>query len=109
MDDAGLELADRIRALIGDEPTLEEKRMFGTRAFLRGGRILVGARKGGVMLVRLSAERGAEMLTRPGASIAVMGAKSMGPTWLDVAAEAIADDERLMLWIDAARESSAGR
>ena len=31
----------------------------------------------------------------------------MGPSWLDVAPTAIADDEELMSWIDIARESAA--
>jgi cytochrome c551/c552 len=35
-----------------------------------------------------------------------MGAKTMGPSWLDVAQTAIEDDESLMFWIDAARESA---
>jgi hypothetical protein len=30
----------------------------------------------------------------------------MGPSWLDVAQTAIEDDESLMFWIDAARESA---
>lgn len=107
MDDAGTELADRVRALLMSEPGLEEKRMFGTRAFLLDGRILVGARKQGVLLVRVTEERGSALLTEKGVAIAVMGAKTMGPSWLDVASTAIATDEDLMFWIDAARESAA--
>lgn len=107
MDDAGTELADRVRALLMSEPGLEEKRMFGTRAFLLDGRILVGARKQGVLLVRVTEEKGSALLTETGVAIAVMGAKTMGPSWLDVAATAIATDEDLMFWIDAARESAA--
>jgi len=75
------------------ERGLEEKRMFGTRAFLLDGRILVGARKEGVLLVRVTEEKGATLLTEPGVSVAVMGAKSMGPSWLDVAATAIESDD----------------
>lgn len=106
MDAAGLELADRVRALLADEPTLEEKRMFGTRAFLVNGRILVGARGGGTLLVRLSDEHGAALVGEPGARLAVMGARTMGPSWLDVDA-AVLDDETLSDWIDAAREDNA--
>ena len=106
MDDAGVELADRVRTLLMAEAGLEEKRMFGTRAFLLHGRILVGARGAGVLLVRVTAEKGAVLLTEPGASVAVMGAKTMGPSWLDVAASVIEDDESLMFWVDAARESA---
>jgi len=107
MDEAATELADRVRALLMSEAGLEEKRMFGTRAFLLDGRILVGTRKAGVLLVRVTEERGTALLTEQGASIAVMGAKTMGPSWLDVEAAAIEDDESLMFWVDAARESAA--
>lgn len=107
MDAAATELADRVRALLMSEPGLEEKRMFGTRAFLFDGRILVGARKEGVLLVRVSAEKGSALLAEPGASVAVMGAKAMGTSWLDVAPTALEDEESLMFWVDAARESAA--
>lgn len=80
--------------------------MFGTRAFLLHGRILVGTRKGGVLLVRVTEEKGAALLVEPGVSVAVMGSKTMGPSWLDVAATVIEDDDALMSWIDAARESA---
>ncbi|MFF3027684.1 TfoX/Sxy family protein [Microbacterium sp. NPDC057944] len=109
MDAAGEELADRIRALMGADPSIEEKRMFGSRAFLMDGRILVGARKGGVLLVRLSEEQGAALAVRPGVARAVMGAKTMSASWLDVDAVTVADDDALMFWIDAAREDSTGR
>lgn len=104
MDAAGEELADRIRALLGKDPEIEERRMFGSRAFLVDGSILVGARKGGTLLVRVSAEHGAALMTRPGVSPAVMGAKTMSPRWLDVGASAVADDSDLMFWLDVARE-----
>lgn len=107
MDAAATELTDRVRALLMSEPGLEEKRMFGTRAFLLDGRILVGTRKAGVLLVRVTEERGTELLTEPGVAVAVMGSKSMGPSWLDVEPTAIEADEALMFWIDAARESAA--
>ncbi|WP_341941909.1 TfoX/Sxy family protein [Microbacterium sp. LWH10-1.2] len=109
MDAAGEELADRIRALMGADPSIEEKRMFGSRAFLMDGRILVGARKGGVLLVRVSEEQGAALAVRPGVARAVMGAKTMSASWLDVDVATVADDDALMFWIDAAREDSAGR
>ncbi len=79
--------------------------MFGTRAFLDEGRILVGARKDGTLLVRVDEENGAVAVTQPGASRAVMGSRTMGSGWIDVAASAIADDAALMMWIDMARES----
>jgi TfoX/Sxy family transcriptional regulator of competence genes len=106
MDAEGEELADRVRALLGTGADVEEKRMFGTRAFLVDGRILVGARKNGVLLVRVDEESGAALVTQPGATVAVMGAKTMGNSWLDVSPEVLTDDDALMSWIDAAREAN---
>lgn len=109
MDAAATELADRVRALLSSEPSLEEKRMFGTRAFLIDGRILVGARRGGTLLVRVTDEHGAALLTEPGVQVAVMGSKPMGTRWLDVDAAVIVDDDALIGWLDAARaDSDAG-
>ncbi|MDR2997399.1 MAG: TfoX/Sxy family protein [Microbacterium sp.] len=103
MDASGTELADRVRALLGADG-IEERRMFGSRAFLHGGKILVGARKGGVLLLRVEAEHAAELLLRPGVSRARMGGRSMSTNWLDVAPEVLADDAELVVWLDIARE-----
>lgn len=113
MDESGEELADRVRALLssGDAggDRVEEKRMFGTRAFLLDGHILVGARSGGVLLVRVDEENGAALVTRPGVTTAVMGPRTMGTGWLDVSPRALADDDALMFWLDIAREDAGGR
>lgn len=105
-------LIDRVRALLVDDPTLTEKSMFGSRAFLLDDRIVVAVFSGADLLVRVSAEQDAVLLLEPGAARAEMGAKkrSMGPGWLLVANEALSDDERLLFWIDVAREhNAAGR
>lgn len=80
--------------------------MFGARVFLLEGRILVGARKGGILLVRVREESGAALLTRPGVAQAVMGKKQMGPTWLDVDRTLVADDADLLFWLDVARDDA---
>jgi len=103
MDAAGGELADRIRALLAADG-IEERRMFGSRAFLQDGKILVGARKGGILLLRVDTEHSAELLLRPGVSRARMGGRSMSANWLDVSPEALADDADLVAWLDIARE-----
>lgn len=108
MDAAGEELADRVRALLTLGGDVEERRMFGTRAFLIDGRILVGARTGGVLLVRVHEESGAALVVRPGVETAVMGPRRMGTGWLDVSPGATADDEALAFWLDVAREDAAG-
>ncbi|MFD5215171.1 TfoX/Sxy family protein [Microbacterium sp. NPDC058345] len=103
MDAAGTELADRLRALLAGEPTLDEKRMFGSRAFMVNGRILVAARGGGTLLVRVPEERSASLQQRPGARIASMGERTMGQGWLDID-PAVLDDDELIFWLDAARD-----
>ncbi len=107
MDAAGEELADRVRALLTLDENIEEKRMFGTRAFLLDGHILVGARTGGVLLVRVNDEHGASLITRPGVAVAVMGARTMGTGWLDVAPSVLVDDDDLASWLDIARQDAA--
>ena len=106
MDASGEELADRVRALLTLGGDVEEKRMFGTRAFLLEGRILVGARSGGVLLVRVHEENGAALVTRPGVAAAVMGQRTMGTGWLDVAPSVLTEDGELAFWLDIAREDS---
>lgn len=109
MNEKRAELADRIRSLLSDEPTCEQKPMFGTLAFMLRGRLLVAAGREGDLLVRVDAERSAELLLLPGARQAEMGPKrtSMGPSWLTVEGEALDDDDQLLFWIDLAREHNA--
>lgn len=106
MDAAGEELADRVRALLTLDGNIEEKRMFGTRAFLLDGHILVGARAGGVLLVRVDEEHGASLITRAGVASAVMGPRTMGTGWLDVSPSVLVDDDDLASWLDIAREDA---
>lgn len=106
MDAAGNELADRVRALLSADIEIEERRMFGTWAFLADGHILVGARPGGVLLVRVDDETGAALLTEPGVARAVMGSRTMSAGWLDVGPGVIEDETALMSWLDVAREST---
>lgn len=107
MDASGEELADRVRALLSLDGDVEEKWMFGTRAFLLDGRILVGARSGGVLLVRVDDEHGATLVARHGVTTAVMGTRTMGTGWLDVSPSVIDDDDDLASWLDVAREDAA--
>ncbi len=111
MDEKRAELADRVRALLADEPTCVQKRMFGSIAFLVNGRILVGTWGDGDLLVRVDPGRSADLQLRDGVRPAEMGAQrmSMGPGWLAVAASAIADDAALLEWIDIAREFNAAQ
>ncbi len=66
MTDASDELTDRIRAIIGDEPGVTEKSMFGGVGFLLNGNMVVGSMKSGEMLMRVGPERHDEAVQRPG-------------------------------------------
>lgn len=101
-----IELADRIRSLLADESRVEDKRMFGSIAFMVEERMLVAAWGEGNLLVRVDPARSGDLLERDGVQIAEMGAKrtTMGPGWLDVDAEVIFEDAQLLFWLDLARE-----
>lgn len=98
-------LLDRVRSLIADERALREVSMFGGRSVMVDERMIVSVLKGGGLLVRVDAERHEELLARPGAAQAEMGAgRSMGPGWIEVAPQAVADVEGLTAWVEVARE-----
>ncbi|ETB45986.1 RNA methyltransferase, partial [Mycobacterium avium 11-0986] len=50
------DLANRIRELLGGQPGIEEKRMFGGLAFLLNGNMSVAASGQGGLLVRVPPE-----------------------------------------------------
>ncbi len=81
--------------------SVERKRMFGHRAFMVAGKMAITAGADG-LLVRVDPARSAELLARPGARQAVMGEKDMGPSWLTVAADAVASDGALADWVEVA-------
>ncbi|GAA5032426.1 TfoX/Sxy family protein [Microbacterium fluvii] len=105
MSEAQSTLADRTRALLAGEPDLTEKAMFGSRAFLLDERIVVAVMRDARLLVRVGVEDAATLMLEPGAGPATMGPnqREMGPGWLLVEPDALADDERLLFWVDAAR------
>lgn len=59
--------------------------MFGGRSFMVNDAILVSASASGDLLVRIDPERSEELAARPGAAVAQMGGRTMGPAWLTVA------------------------
>ena len=94
-------LADRIRDILGDDPRLTEKTMFGGLTFLLEGRILVGCRKDGRILLSVGRENYADALARPGASAMSQAGRAMtGFVWVE--ADAIEDDDDLADWVGAA-------
>ena len=96
-------LIQRVRALVDEEPDVREVSMFGGRAIMVNDKMIVSAGKTGDLLVRVDAERHGALLAEPGAAQAQMGAgREMGAGWITVTPEAIADDDRLTFWVDAA-------
>lgn len=96
------ELSARIRTLLGSTPDLMEQKMFGGRAFMLRGNMLVCPMKDGGLLVRVGKERYDEALALPGARPMTMGARTMSG-FVEVTGDVLEDDEVLLDWIELAR------
>jgi TfoX N-terminal domain len=92
-------LAQRIRDLIGPDPELTEKRMFGGLAFLIRGHMAISASGQGGVLVHVDPARSDELVAATAATVAVMQGREM-PGWLRVAAAGVATDEGLAPWVE---------
>ena len=92
------ELAGRIRDLVGDEPGLTEKKMFGGLAFLVGGNMAVAASGQGGVLVRVDPEESDELVATTPATLMEMRGRSM-QGWLRVASEDVRTDAELGEWV----------
>ena len=92
------ELAGRIRDLVGDEPGLTEKKMFGGLAFLVGGNMAVAASGQGGVLVRVDPEESDELVATTPATLMEMRGRSMRG-WLRVAPEDVQTDAELGEWV----------
>lgn len=92
-------LVERISKALGDAPSLRTVRMFGGLSFMVDEKLVVAAREGDALLVRVDPERGKGLEARPGVARAMMGTgRSMGPGWLQVEPEVL-DDAQLVFWI----------
>ena len=92
------DLAHRIRELIGGEPGLAEKRMFGGLAFLVGGNMAVAASGQGGLMVRVDPEETAALVTRPHARPFEMRGREMAG-WLRVDDEGVRTKRQLEPWV----------
>jgi TfoX/Sxy family transcriptional regulator of competence genes len=92
------ELAARIRELVGAEPGLAERKMFGGLAFLVGGNMAVGVSGQGGILVRVDPDESDELVATTPAQLMEMRGRSMRG-WLRVAAEDVAGDPELAEWV----------
>ena len=92
------ELADRIRAVLGDEARLSEQRMFGGLAFLIGGNMAVAASGQGGLMVRVDPARSDELVAGGVARPMVMRGREMAG-WLRVEADAVQTPDELGRWV----------
>lgn len=95
------ELADRIRFLIGAEPGVTEKNMFGGLAFLIGGNMAISASGQGGALVRVDPAESAALCETTAATVAVMRGREM-PGWLRIGSDDLEADDQLSGWISRA-------
>mgnify|MGYP001213384389 CR=1 FL=1 len=92
------ELSERIRLILGEMPHVREQKMFGGRAFMLAGNMVVAPMKDGSLLVRVGKEGMDEALSQPGASRMEMNGRSMGG-FVVVSGDAVEDDEVLAEWV----------
>jgi TfoX N-terminal domain len=93
------ELAGRIRALLGNEPALTEKKMFGGLAFLIGGNMAIGASGQGGILVRADPDESDALAAASTARPMEMRGREMRG-WLRVEADDVGTDAELSKWVD---------
>ncbi|NHC15898.1 TfoX/Sxy family protein [Motilibacter deserti] len=92
------ELAQRVRAVLDDEPTVEKK-MFGGLAFLVHGHMAVAVSGQGGIMVRVDPQHLEDLLAEPGADEVVMGQGRVMRGWLRVSDGVLADDVQLAGWV----------
>jgi TfoX/Sxy family transcriptional regulator of competence genes len=91
-------LAERVRSLVGSEPGLTEKAMFGGLAFLLDGNMAVGVSGQGGLLVRADPDGSERLLASDGVRPMEMRGREMRG-WLRVDDEAVRTKRQLERWI----------
>jgi hypothetical protein len=94
-----IELGDRVRALVADEPGLTERKMFGGLAFLFGGHLAVAASGQGGVMVRVDPAVSDDLVaTTPGRLVEMRGRPLRG--WLRVDADEVRTEHDLATWVE---------
>jgi TfoX/Sxy family transcriptional regulator of competence genes len=93
------ELAERIRQLIGSDPELTEKKMFGGLAFLIQGNMAIAASSGGGAMVRVDAAQSDALVATTKATLMNMRGRDM-PGWLRISSDDLRTDDELARWIE---------
>ncbi|NOZ31571.1 MAG: TfoX/Sxy family protein [Alphaproteobacteria bacterium] len=89
---------ERLRALLGHDPNISEKKMFGGVAFMLNGNMLCGYTNKGKLMVRVGKELEAEARKLPGAHDMDFTGRKMGGM-LFVDETALSTDRALAEWI----------
>ena len=92
------DLANRIRALLGPERGVEEKRMFGGLAFLINGNMSVSASGQGGLLLRCDPDETDALVAQPHVGRFEMRGRKMDG-WLRVDPEAVQTRNELERWV----------
>src|SRR5580704_7902876 len=93
------DLAERLRELLGSEPRLTEKKMFGGMAFLINGNMAIAASGQGGILVRVDPVKSDKLVGTSYAEVAVMRGRPMDG-WLRVSSEHLRTKRQLAKWAD---------
>jgi TfoX/Sxy family transcriptional regulator of competence genes len=92
-------LANRIRELVGGEPALTEKKMFGGLAFLIGGNMAVAASGQGGILVRVDPAESDTLVATTNAVLMEMRGRQM-QGWLRVGPDDLRTKRQLAKWVE---------
>jgi TfoX N-terminal domain len=93
------ELAGRIRQLIGSDPELTEKKMFGGLAFLIRGNMAIAASGEGGAMVRVDPAQSDELVATSKATLVNMRGRDM-PGWLRISSGDLHTDDQLAPWVE---------
>jgi len=93
------ELAGRIRQLIGTDPELTEKKMFGGLAFLVRGNMAIAASSEGGAMVSVDPAQSDALVATTKATPMNMRSRDM-PGWLRVSADDLRTDDQLAPWVE---------
>ncbi|MDO5710952.1 MAG: TfoX/Sxy family protein [Micrococcales bacterium] len=88
------QLADRIREILGGEPDLSEKEMFGGLGFMLSRRMAVAANSEGTLMVRIDPSEADALLDGERVRLVEMRGRQMRG-WLHVEPEVVAGDREL--------------
>jgi TfoX N-terminal domain len=95
----GQELAGRIRQLIGSDPELTEKKIFGGLAFLIRGNMAIAASSEGGAMVRVDPAQSDALVAKTKATLMNMRGREM-PGWLRVSSDDLRTDDQLAPWVE---------